>query len=88
MGETPVEVGRLAAADLPALAELYRAFWGDDSSLAATSATFARRGDDADDVFVAARRCASIMFITESERQAAVRFHESLGDERAPYRGT
>ena len=35
----------------------------------------------------AVRGCGSILFLTEAERQGAVRFYRSLGYEHSPYRG-
>lgn len=51
-----IQMGRLTQSDLPALAELYRLFWGEESAPARMRATLARRGDDPDYLFVAARR--------------------------------
>jgi GNAT superfamily N-acetyltransferase len=61
MSDARIEVGRLDESDLPALARLYRQFWDEDSSLEAMRATLARRGDDPDYVFVAARQDGALV---------------------------
>ncbi|MCU0982720.1 MAG: GNAT family N-acetyltransferase [Pirellulaceae bacterium] len=50
-----MEIGRLTENDLPALAELYRQFWGEGSCLERMRATFQRLKDDPDYVFLAAK---------------------------------
>lgn len=50
-----VEVGLLAEDDLRDLARLHRQFWGEDQSIYAMAAVFARRRDDPDYAFVVAR---------------------------------
>lgn len=138
-----IAVERLTEADLSQLAALYRQFWGEESQPERMRATFRRRCDDPDYLFLAARRdgalvgsalgvvgdelygdcrpflliedlvvdsgqrragvgaalmaalerfarrrdCASILFVTEAEREDAVRFYEALGYESRPYRG-
>lgn len=57
--------------DLPALAELYRQFWGEDSVLANMRATFRRLAGDPDYIFLAAeyegRLAGSVMGIVCEE---------------------
>jgi len=50
-----VETGRLTEADLPALAGLYKQFWGEDSCLEKMQATFRRLKDRPDYIFLAAK---------------------------------
>lgn len=50
-----MEIGRLTENDMPALAELYRQFWGEESCLEKMQATFRRLKDDPDYIFLAAR---------------------------------
>ncbi len=133
----------LAEDDLPALAQLHRQFWGEDSAPEKMQATFRRLHDDDDYLLLVARYegqvvgsvmgilceelygdcrpflliedfvvdecrrrlgvgsalmrelerlaavrdCGSILFLTEAEREGAVRFYQSLGYEHGPYRG-
>jgi ribosomal protein S18 acetylase RimI-like enzyme len=50
-----VEIGRLTETDLPALAGLYKQFWGEDSCLDKMRATFRRLKDRPDYIFLAAK---------------------------------
>ncbi len=50
-----MEIGRLTENDLPALAELYKQFWGEDSCLERMRATFRRLKDRPDYVFLGAK---------------------------------
>ena len=50
-----VEIGRLAEADLPGLAGLYKQFWGEDSCLEKMRATFRRLKERPDYIFLAAK---------------------------------
>ena len=50
-----MEILRLAEADLPALAGLYKQFWGEDSCLEKMQATFRRLKDRPDYIFLAAK---------------------------------
>jgi len=50
-----VEIGRLTEADLPALAGLYKLFWGEDSCLDRMRETFRRLKGRSDYIFLAAK---------------------------------
>lgn len=50
-----MEIGRLTEDDLPFLAELYKQFWGEESSLKRMRATFQRLSIDPDYVFWVAK---------------------------------
>jgi len=50
-----VEIGRLTAADLPALAGLYKQFWGEESCLEKMRATFRRLRDRPGYILLAAK---------------------------------
>jgi ribosomal protein S18 acetylase RimI-like enzyme len=56
-----VAIGRLAAQDLPALAALYRAFRGEESSLPRMRSVFRRLESDPSYIFLAARETGRLV---------------------------
>jgi ribosomal protein S18 acetylase RimI-like enzyme len=138
-----LKIERLQQDDLPDLAELYRQFWGEESSLDTMRMTYQRLAANPNYIFLAAkhdgqligsvmgiiceelygdcdpfmvvedvivdkdqrrkrvgaglmreienvavqRGCGYILFVTESNRNEAIRFYESLGYKSDDYRG-